>query len=748
MDKWRLSENEPNLERMRKRESLWTQGNGYMGIRASNEEMYTQTVRASLINGVFDKSPDDATELVNIPDVVNLEIRADGERFSLTEGRVRDYYAELNMQNGVLTRYIEWEAGSGKIMRINFTRFVSKTRKHIFVQRMSIMPVLGGIDCKIKTGIDAEVTNEGCQHFGSTEKRQYEDSSIGLHTKTLHSNVRVCVHSKIECDADDGSAAYVTRRGIFKEIKTHINEGCSLTLTKLSSFASSRDYEYKDSEAAEERLRNDGLSYLRSAAQAGYDELLRENTSAWKEFWDNCLVITDSGNELVDRAVIFAQYHLNIMSSSDDNRLGVGAKGMTGFGYMGHSFWDTEIFLLPYYMVTEPQKARLLLEYRYSLLDAAKKKAKKYGFKGAMYPWESAWSTDGEVCLEYGDLDPATGKRRKFTMPEEEIHITAGVAYAVWQYYRTTGDAEFMEKYGDEIIILTAIFWTSRVEEVHGRYELLHVTGPDEYKEDVNNNAYTNYMAYYNLKRAAEILEDCPESVYNKLAKEYDMDDVKSKINDTITKLYLPKPDKDGIIKQFDGCTELRETDISRYKKSSKVFTILRDYGFCDILKMQVYKQADLVMLFYLLDEMFDCETIRKNTVFYEKHTLHDSSLSMCIHSLVFAKLKMYDMADKLFYSSCCVDLGDETNNSDTGIHAAAAGGIMLELLYGYGGLRISDDELRLNPVLPQGWREYSFFVNYRGTKLKARVSGGGCSITRISGGEKTVILNGNEITV
>lgn len=749
MDKWMLTLHNPGMEGNRKRESLWTQGNGYMGIRASFEEEYTDTVRNTLINGVFDSSKNEPAELAVLPDTTNFEIETHGERFKMNAGNTEDFSASLNMRTGEFKRSLVWKTSNGKSVRLDFSRMVSMTRKHIAAQKVTITPIDCDADIKIITGVDGKVTNTGVQHFDNPQKRAYADGVRGLTVSTLQSGVDCAVHYALISTEPYADKTVIDRRSIFSHITFGIKKGKSVSIEKISSYAHSRDLEYAQTGTNIEKVKNDGIKYLTDAAEIGYDRLQAENEKAWKDFWDNSLVEVKSNDEFLDRAVIFAQYHLNIMVSPDDNRLGVGGKALSGEGYGGHSFWDTEVFILPYYLVNNPKAARRLLEYRYKLLDVAKAKAKELGFQGAMYPWECAWITDGDVSNRFGDLDLETGQRRQFYMYETEIHITAGIAYAIDQYYKATGDKEFMDLYGNEMIVLTALFWASRAEKRNGRYEILGVIGPDEYKEFVNNNAYTNYMAQLNLKLACDVLNNCGKELYDRLTDSgYDVESISKLIAEVADNLYLPTPEDDGIICQFEGCKDLEEIDIDYYKNLGTVFTMFYDFGFAKILKMQVFKQADLVMLFYLMSERFDKETMIKNFTFYEKRTLHDSSLSMCIHALVGARLGMKDMAEKLYYDACSVDLGEHTNNSDAGIHSASIGGIWLATVMGYGGLKITENGISLNPILPDGWEEYSFYVCIKNTRLKVTVRKDECVIERISGDGVNVTLNGKKITV
>lgn len=748
MDKWKLTAASADIKRMKKREALWTQGNGYMGIRASFDEQYPSSVRSTLINGVFDSSADEPTELVALPDCTNFEIEVGGEHFTMLAGGIDDYGASLDMKTGEFKRELVWNGNGGSSVRFEFLRMVSVDNKHIVAQKVRITLLSDDAQVKIITGIDGKVTNTGVQHFNSPIKQAYADGSCGLYAKTVQSDVTVAIHFALKCSKECRTANSIDRRSIFKKAELNLKKGETVTFEKITSYATSRDFEYISASPTDEVLYGDGKRYLCDALRCGYDVLKRRDSDVRAKYWEENLACVDSGNDFIDRAVVFAQYHLSIMASPDDNRLGIGAKGLSGMGYMGHSFWDTELFLFPYYLYTSPDAARRLLEYRYRLIDVAKAKAKKHGYLGAMYPWESAWIDDGEASLEYGDLDLVTGKRRKFEMAETEIHITAGIAYAVWQYYIATGDDEFMEKCGNELVVLTALFFASRACFKNGRYEICGVIGPDEYKENVDNNAYTNYMAHRNLRIADKILKNCPKELHDKIDVEYGFEAVCRRISEVLEGLYLPKEESDGIISQFDGCKNLKPIDIEHYKKLGKVCAIFGDYGFDEILKMQVYKQADLVMLFYVMDELFSIDSMRRNFEYYEKRTIHDSSLSLCIHSLVAARLKMYGLADDMFYRSCCVDIGDNTDNSDEGIHSASIGGIWLALVMGYGGVRVNENGFFVNAVLPEGWNVYSFFMTYRNTRFKLTVTRDGCTAERIYGQPVPICVNGEEITV
>ncbi len=741
MNSYIISETEFDPLKIRKNESIMCRGNGYMCIRASLEERYPEEKRGTFINGVFDGANGEVSELAVLPDTTRFDIYVDGERVFLTGKNHTGYSRTLDMETGEAVRVFTWESRAGKKIKFKFRSFVSQEKAHIAAYKAELS-ASESADVKIITGICGEAANTGVQHIGAPVRRVYENKTMGLYAKTLDSCVDIAVHCSVKCSAGCTVSHLADRRSLYKCIEFTLGEK-SVVTEKLVSYVSSRDPEYDGAEPGSDTVAGDGKKYLENACSLGYDALFNESAGKQRAYWKRHGDKIVSKNGFYDRALKFALYHLNIMTSQSDNRVGIGAKGMSGEGYKGHSYWDTEIFIMPHFMFAEPEKARRLLEYRFKLLKSALKKAERFGFKGAMYPWEAAWITDGETCPEYGDIDLLTGEARRNLMGEIEVHISADIAYAVWQYYTITGDTGFMESCGCEIILLTALFWCSRVTEKNGRLEILNVIGPDEYKDCVDNNAYTNYMAYFNLKLVSKIKDIIPK----RLKEKYDCEKIVSAAKNTAERLYLPKANENGIIPQFDGYAELKPIDLSPYKNKSCVGLIFKDYGFSQIQKMQVSKQADTVMLFYLLSEMFDKKTVFDNFKFYEERTVHDSSLSMCIHSLLAARLGIIEAAEKMFYKACSVDLGD-TDNSDDGIHSASIGGIWLALAMGFCGLGCEDGVLSASPVLPVDWESFELCVEYRGALIKIGADAGGAFAERLCGDKTKIKLNGKYIEV
>ena len=411
------------------------------------------------------------------------------------------------------------------------------------------------------------------------------------------------------------------------------------------------------------------------------------------------------------------------MTPKHDSRMGIGAKGLTGEGYKGHSFWDTEVFILPFYIYSNPKVARSLLKYRYLGLEGARLKAKENGYMGAMYPWEAAWPSDGEVTPVWGAVDIVTGKQTKIWSGFIEQHITSDIANAVWQYYIITDDQEFMNKYGYEIIFETANFWSSRLEynEEFDYYEINEVIGPDEYKEHVNNNAFTNYMAMHNFKLAikyANELIDRNDEVFESLENKYRISNLKNDWKEKIEKIYLPIPNKDLVIPQDDSYLSKEVIDLTKYKNHANVATLFKDYSLDQVNEMQISKQADIVILFYLLEDLFSNEVKIANFNYYEPKTMHDSSLSLSTHSIIANDLGNKEIAYDLFKRATRIDMGQNLDSSNHGIHSASLGGIWQCIVMGFGGVRMLGEKLRINPNLPDKWSNLEFPMYWKGELL------------------------------
>lgn len=751
---WLVTEDVFDDRCLGKCEAIFAQGNGYLGVRNALEETYAGEVRNTFVTGTFNKaSEEEVTELPNAADLTGMTLKVNGRELNLIKGELFNYSRTLNLKNGETVREICWKTPDGIQLTAVFRRFVSLCDDHVLAFSVDFSVDQEAL-IELEAGVDGSVTNSGAQHFDSLQARVYDANMMQMASRTTQSGVWIAHHAacRFGSDVEVKQMPVMERRRLYIHYTFQAAAGQNVHFEKIGTIHSSRDrvYEGLKPEEFPKRLLQDARADAEKAYAKGYECLKQESEKAWKDYWEQSDIVIDTDAAFDQLAVRFALYHLNIMVKHDDNRVGIGAKALTGEGYKGHSFWDTEMFILPYFTFTMPKTARTLLEYRYKNLYGAHLKAKQYGYEGAMYPWESAWVDDGEVTPLSMGADIVTGEMSKILTGLIEHHVTADIAYAVDQYAKVTGDTEFMEAYGYEIILDTALFWASRVEycEENERYEIRDVIGPDEYKEHVDNNAYTNYLAHWNMQRALSVIKELSEEkpeLYAALDEKLTLIHIKQKIEACVDKLYLPQPTAEGILPQTDQYLQLKPLELAKYKNSQAVMSISKDFNMEQLNQYMVSKQADTVMLLFLLDQLFDEETKRRNFLFYEDKTLHDSSLSKATHAILANDLGLSDMAYQLYEKALTIDLGAYMHSSDEGIHSASLGGIWESTVMGFGGVRMADGMLRIAPKLPDGWRQMTFPLCYQGCRLKVTAGHESVLVENLGSIELKFML-GNEI--
>ncbi|WP_088008115.1 glycoside hydrolase family 65 protein [Indiicoccus explosivorum] len=746
---WIVAEKGFSTAHLGKSEAILSLGNGYLGLRSATEEPYLGEKRNLFVNGTFNQAaPNEVTELPNMADVTRIDIRVDGGRFSLELGGTETYIRQLNLKTAELQRTVDWTSPGGKKFRFRFRRFVSLQSLHLIGMKWEAESLTHPAEVAFDSGIDAQQSNSGAQHFLEGERRVFGDSMLQLVQRTGQSGVDAVISTvhRLSLNGQPVGAApskNMARRKVWLSFSVQLQPGDKLEAEKLSTVHTSRDSEWTGKPYSLEKLQERSVRELEEHAAAGYETLFSRHAETWKkEVWDKKAVVADSDDPFDQLALRFSLYHLTVMAPAHDDRMGIGAKALSGEGYKGHSFWDTEIFILPHFLYADPGTAKSLLMYRFRGLEGARKKAKANGFRGAMYPWEMAWPSDGEVTPEWGDIDIVTGTRQKILSGLLEQHISADVAFAVWQYVNTTGDREFLEHCGYEMVFETADFWASRLEWDSGRceYVITDVIGPDEYKEHVDNNAYTNWLAYFNLtlavKWAEELAADASAQFGGLPARIAEW-------REKAEKLYLPGPRQDdSVIPQDDTYLQLPEIDLSKYKEQAKVRTIYRDYNAEQINGFQVTKQADTMLLFDLLGQTFlhDDPRLseaakRANFAYYEPRTLHDSSLSLATYAIAANDIGNTALAYSLFKKACGIDLGPAMDTSDEGIHAAAIGGIWKTAVSGFGGVRQKDGILEISPRLPAAWHALKFPLLWRGRRLTVEATKDRLSVSVQDGG-------------
>lgn len=723
---WIVEEKEFKLENQAKYETIFCLGNGYMGSRCTLEESYPNERPGFYVAGIFDQFPGEVTEMPNLPDWIKTEIFINNNKVDLTKDKIYQYSRRLNLKDGLLIREFLWEDKEGHKVKFYFERFISMFNLHSALSKIELEAVNFSGEIKIRYGYNARTSNSGTQHLKEGMKRLVDDNLV-YEPETQQSTLKLCFALSHEISSQRENikteeSVLSERRKLKRIIKFDLLQNKKVSICKYFSVYSQRD---KDLENIDE-LQDTALSNLKNNKKRGYEDCKLKHIKKWRSIWDE-MDIKISGNNFDQLAIRFALFHMIQMTPAHDNRISIAAKGLSGAGYKGHVFWDTEIFMLPFFIYNYPQIAKTLLKYRYNTLKGARKKAKINGYQGAMYAWESARSGQ-ETTPEYGGIDIETGEEIEILSGKLQHHITADVQYMVAEYYRLTKDFNFMKDYGFEIFFESSRFWASRLEynKKKNRYEINNIMGPDEYKKEVNNNAFTNHMVHWQFEKALEYVANLKEDytkyfgfLKNKIGlNEKEIIDWQDKSN----KLYIPKINKDNIIPQHEGFFDLKEIDLKKYK-NSPIDAIFNDLSWEQINKTKVCKQADVVMLVFLLRNKFTEDVIKSNFAYYEPITLHDSSLSPGIHALVASYIGEVNKAYNLFNRASKIDLGENMKSSDKGLHAASLGILWQAIVFGFAGINYRGDKVYIEPNLPDRWKKVSFNIVLRNNKYKIEIT-------------------------
>ena len=716
---WNLEEFPFHPEKLNHNETLMTIGNGYLATRGSFEEGYNGESVTTMVHGIFDHAEGMLVpELVNAPNWLPIKVTVDDTPFQLINqnemnltpknGALVGYRRNLNLQTAVLTREALFRAESGAIVRLVFERFASLADEHILAQRLQIIAVDGNPEITVEAYIDHAVTNMNAQHWGKIETA-HDNNTVSVGATTIQSGYRIGMASSLVAESAVETVVDSTNKRPVMRTTFKLPREASTTLYKFTSIYTSRDVD-NPVKAAQVKLGE--------AVDTGYDALLQAHTQEWSTYWDSSDVQIE-GDEAAQFAIRFVMYHILICAPRHDDDVNIGAKTLSGFGYKGHVFWDTELFILPPLSLTQPKMARNLLMYRYHRLLGARNKAKANGYEGAMYPWEST-DTGEETTPQWSDPQPDGSKIRIWTGDSEQ-HISTDITYGVLQYWRWSGDDEFLKQFGAEIALDTAVFWGSRAEPKNGRYELSQQIGPDEYHENIDNSVFTNRMVVWHLEQAFSLLKwllkNAPAD-YSRLVKTLDLNDERqAKWRDIIAKMYIPFDDEKQIHIQFPGFFEMEYVPVPHYEpRTASVQAII---GHHRTIQTQVIKQADVVMLMALLgDVLAPHEVLVNNWNTYFPRTDHGSSLSPAIHAWVAARLGLDEIAEEMFEHAAEIDLKDNKGNVKDGIHGASSGGLWQALVMGFCGLHLDEKgEPAVDPRLPEHWKSVAFNVYYHGEK-------------------------------
>ncbi|OOM78969.1 glycosyl hydrolase family 65 protein [Clostridium sp. BL-8] len=706
MVNWLVEENQYNKDRICENGNKFLIGNGYLGIRGTLPEYEKEQFAAINLSGIYDQVGNSWREPLNAPNALFTYIEFDRQEYRLPNVEPLDNRMILDYRHGIFKCETTFSIPKGKL-KIKVERFAGMVDKHSILMKYSIITEGDG-NLNIYTGIDGEVWDINGSHYDKITCL-VEDGTLIEEALTHENKDKVYTCEKIKYDFKAYEEKIEKGNKLLRKISIDAENNSSYTIYKFISIYTSKDC--GDALKKAKMLTSD--LYYR-----GYDDLLKVHKNEWEKLWKISEVIID-GDDKAMEALNYSIYHLHCIAPRHSDSLSIAARGLSGQTYKGAVFWDTEMFMLDFFLNTEPKVAKTLLKYRIDTLDGAKRKAESYGYKGAFYAWESQ-EGGYDACSDYNVTDVFTGRPMRTFFKDKQIHISSAIVHGIMKYIDQTGDYDLLAEGGDKAIIECAKFYydlllTKLESEV---YELRDVIGPDEYHERVNNNAYTNRMAKFTFESAIKIIEIAKSKEWN-IIKEYNLDELKVRFADAANKIYIPKPNnKTSIISQFDGYDGLEDIEIDKLKER-----LIDDkeywggaYGIASHTK--VIKQADVITMLNLFHEEYSKEVLLKNWQYYEPRTEHGSSLSACMYALVACKCGLADKAYEFFLKSALTDIEGKGKQWAGliyigGTHPASSGGAYMTVVEGFGGIYFEDGIVKSKPCMPANWKRLSFKILY-----------------------------------
>ncbi|ACL70205.1 glycoside hydrolase family 65 protein [Halothermothrix orenii] len=752
---WTITEKEFKIENNHHNETIFALGNGYMGLRGTLEEDYSgpeqTTTPGTYINGVYTEEkiiygeeapdlPEFYQTMVNLADWTGINLYLGDEKFDMLQGKVSGYKRVLDMKEGTLTRELTWESPQGRKVKLTIKRFLSLASPHIGVIKYSFTPVNFDGTITVESSLKGDVQN---YHTLRNKKplqvidKAFSDGMLYLVHKIKNSGIEVATAVKNVISAGSGEIettnSLIEGDKVIKLYKIEASQGQEYTLEKYACL-------YHSLEIDKEDIVDKVITEVSKAAEKGWDYLFENHCQFLQNYWDD-VDIKIYGDDALQQALRFNAFHL-IQSTGRDGKTNIAAKGLTGEYYEGHYFWDTETYILPFYLYSKPEISKDLLMFRYYTLDEARENARRMRLDGALYPWRTI---NGKEASGF------------FMGSTVQYHIDADIAYAINLYVTATRDYDFLFNYGAEILFETARMWASRgsyIELKGNRFCINEVCGPDEYKPGVNNNCYTNYMAKLNLELALEayrLMEKKAPDNLKKLVEKINLQDSELEAwKRAADNMYLPYNEELGIHPQDDSFLYKDPIDVDSIPEED--IPLVKNWHPLVIWRYQVIKQADVILLMLLLGDQFTTQQKKANYDFYEPKTTHDSSLSPAIYSIIASEIGYHDSAYNYFMQTARLDLDDYNKNAYQGVHTACMAGTWLALVQGFAGMRNYNGELHFSPCLPEKWDGYEFKVKFRGRQLKITVNEEGVMYKLIKGeklsfyhGDRKLELNSGE---
>ena len=751
-DEWKIVEEGFDKDNVTASESIFSLGNGAMGQRANFEESYGgESFQGSYIGGIYypDKTrvgwwkngyPEYFAKVLNAPNWIGIDVTVRGRTLDLDQCRIIEFRRELDMKNGVLSRAFLAEMEGGDVIKVSSERFLSLDINEIGAIKYSLTPINFEGEIAFTPYLDAGVMNEDANYdeffWEILESRQEGDEAYIL-SKTLKTEFHVCTGMKVELALNDFAVeidkkASKTDSSIRYTYATEVKSGDTFTLYKYGGYVQSMNHPKGE-------LFNASRTVLNKASEIGFEELMDMQSKAWARIWDTA-DISIEGDIRAQQAIRFNIFQLNQTYSGEDSRLNIGPKGFTGEKYGGSTYWDTEAYCIPFYMSTKDKNvARNLLIYRYNHLEKAIENAKKLGFKdgAALYPMVTM---NGEEC------------HNEWEITFEEIHRNGAMIYAIYNYVNYTGDYGYIVTHGMEVMIGVARFWAQRASfsSQKNKYVILGVTGPNEYENNVNNNWYTNYLAKWCLEYALEnlsVLKENHKADYDRILKKTRFKGQETQDWQKVaSNMYFPRSEEHGVYLQQDGFLDKELIPVDHLPRSQR--PINQKWSWDRILRSPYIKQADVLQGMYFFENHFSKEELERHFDFYEPLTVHESSLSPCVHSILASSLGRDRKAYEMYLRTSRLDLDDYNHEVHEGLHITSMAGTWLSIVQGFGGMRNFNGKLSFNPCIPKNWKSYSFKIKYRGHTIKVFKNHDGCKFFNESDSPVEIVVNGKEVTI
>ncbi len=715
---------DPKMNRIS--ESLFSIGNGKMGQRANFEEKYSgDSLQGSYVAGIYypDKTrvgwwkngyPEYFAKIINSTNWIGINISINGVELDLATAKVLSFNRVLDMQHGLLIRSFVAELANGNRVEVNTQRFVSITNTTIGAIRYSIKALNFSGSILINPYLDGDVINEDSNYdekFWVETEKEISNNEGFLTIETLKTKFRVCtgmlcsvLKNGVEVQSEIQNST--REKYIDATQQVEVKEGDIITIEKYASVISSQDVQ-------NELLKQEAKKCVGFASEKGFDALFETHKNSWLEKWETSDILIE-GDVVAQQGIRYNIFQLNQTYTGEDERLNIGPKGFTGEKYGGVTYWDTEAYCLPFYLSTASQDvSKKLLIYRHRHLGKAIENAQKLGFAdgAALYPMVTI---NGEEC------------HNEWEITFEEIHRNGAIAYAIYNYVKYTGDKEYLAPYGFEVLLGISRLWSQRVNwsEARQKYVMLGVTGPNEYENNVNNNFHTSYMAVWTLKYTLEVIDYLQKEfpyLYDEMISKWKFNVLKEtkRWKEIIKKMYFPFDEQRNIYLQQDGFLDKEIIPVAELAKEHR--PINQKWSWDRILRSCYIKQADTLQSMFWFENDFTADELKRHFDFYEPITVHESSLSPCVHSILAAKIGYLEKSYEMYLRTSRLDLDDYNNDTEDGLHITSMGGTWMSFVMGFGGMRAGSNQLILNPFLPEKWKSYQFRINYRGTHLSLK---------------------------